>query len=254
MSDNLYHAFVFTPVNADYHIAELLQAGKNEDDYQIESMIAGDFDKIYEFQDNYKEMQFFILIRDTDDKKLDARIHSLIAEYSAAGMLPTQLNKLDLYNYISYIFENTLITDYTFSRGLFSASNMNYVRDENGNLILDDKTEKFEKFAIDQSDIPTNTFSIINNKSKLAPTGLLIKNDYYILGDKYVCNLLVTQLPKTFYLGLLCNYVNNPKVKLLMTTSRLDFNISAMLKKDYKDKEQKLRNTRDPHFFGYNTK
>ncbi|MBR2068091.1 MAG: hypothetical protein IJ875_07555 [Solobacterium sp.] len=83
-------------------------------------------------------------------------------------------------------------------------------------------------------------------KSKLAPTSFVLEKDKYIMGDKYVSNVLVTELPKTFYLGLLCDYINNPYIKVFMTTKRLDMNIASLLKKDYQEKQQELWKTRDP--------
>ena len=84
------------------------------------------------------------------------------------------------------------------------------------------------------------------HKSKLAPTNLQIKENYMIMGDRYVRNVCVTELPRVFYLGMLSMYSSNPNVKLFMTTARLDMEISALLRKEYNEKNREYRNTKDP--------
>ncbi|MCH1942420.1 VirB4 family type IV secretion system protein [Holdemania massiliensis] len=83
-------------------------------------------------------------------------------------------------------------------------------------------------------------------RSKLVPTSFRSNIDYYMIGDLYITNLLVMQLPRSFGLGMLCEYVSNPNIKVFMRTEPLDTNIAALLKKDYQEKEQEYQKTKDP--------
>lgn len=241
----MYFGFVHNPVNADDHIAELLDADRIEDDYTVKQMIDADFNKIYSFQDTFRELEFFIMIRDKDPNNLIKRYTDLFSEWKNANFLPRELNKRDYYNYIDYCFENPLINDYYFSRGMFTSLNQEYLIGAEDELCLKDDTEEFNDYGTPIKNIEK---AAIVDKSKIVPTGMSIKPDYITIGDKYVAIVLVTALPKTFYLGLLCDYVNNPRIKLFMTTTKLDMNISLLLKKDYQEKLQELKKTRDPSY------
>lgn len=83
-------------------------------------------------------------------------------------------------------------------------------------------------------------------KSLLAPLGLVEKEEYYQMGDRFLCNLTVTQLPKNFYLGMLNYYVSNPSIKVHIKTYPLDIDIQKSLRKEYLQKEQEWQKTVDP--------
>lgn len=82
-------------------------------------------------------------------------------------------------------------------------------------------------------------------RSRLAPTNLVVKDDYYILGEKYTRNLLVVGLPEEFGLGLLSLYCSNQNVKLFMTTEPHKANIQKALNKELKEKRNELKKTVD---------
>ena len=84
------------------------------------------------------------------------------------------------------------------------------------------------------------------SRSKLAPTELLVKENYLIVGDRYVRNLCVTALPREYYLGMLSFYASDPKVKLYMHTKRLEMEISTLLRKEYNDRLIEYNKTTDP--------
>lgn len=83
-------------------------------------------------------------------------------------------------------------------------------------------------------------------KSKIAPTNFKNCSNYYIMGDRYVRNIVITSLPRIFYLGMLSLYASNPNYKLYMKTNKLDMDISNLLRKEYNDKEAEWRKTKDP--------
>ena len=241
---DLYFCFVQTPVQADEHIAALLEEDRSEKDLVVKAMIRNDFDKIYGFQEDFRELEFFVMIRDTDPKRLEKRYVDLESEFRQSGFLPTMLNKRDYYNFLEYCFENSLINDFYFSRGVFTPLNQKWLYNEgNDTYHISDETEEFLSYG----EPIRNTYHQKRvDKSRLVPTSYSIHSDYLTVGDKYVTCGLITELPKTFYLGLLCQYVNLPDVKVYMTTEKLDMNISVLLKKDYQDKLQQLNKSTDP--------
>lgn len=85
----------------------------------------------------------------------------------------------------------------------------------------------------------------IYEKSRLAPTNLNIKDDYYVLGDRYTRNLLVVGLPTDFDLGMLSLYCSNQNVKLFMITERHRVNITKALRIELKSKRKAYKETRD---------
>lgn len=87
--------------------------------------------------------------------------------------------------------------------------------------------------------------SLRYNKSKLPPTSLDIKWDYYIIGDRYTRNLLVTGLPREYGVGMLSYYTSNQNIKLFMTTERTHMNVHKFLNKELKAKRRELRDTKD---------
>lgn len=84
------------------------------------------------------------------------------------------------------------------------------------------------------------------HKSLIAPTQLIIKPTYYMIGEKFCRNMLVTALPKEFGLGMLSFYTSNPKVKVFIKTSTLDFDISKALGKEHKELEDTWKKAKDP--------
>lgn len=85
----------------------------------------------------------------------------------------------------------------------------------------------------------------IYQKSRIAPTNLMVKNNYYIMGDRYIQNILVTGLPGEFGLGMLSLYASNQNIKLFMVTERHRSNISKALRKELKEKRKKYNDSRD---------
>lgn len=87
--------------------------------------------------------------------------------------------------------------------------------------------------------------SNIINKSRFAPTGIIEKETYYIIGDSYIRNFLVTGLPEEFGLGMLSYYTSNPNIKVYSRTSPIKLDIVKPLNKEYKEKKNEWKKTRD---------
>lgn len=116
----IYWGFIFTPVDIEDHINTLLREEMEEDDLRIKKMIHNDFEKALWFQDNYRELEFCFMLQENDEATLYKRYDELVAELNAAGFTLLQMNDNDYYNYIAYLYENPMINDFYFSRGVFS--------------------------------------------------------------------------------------------------------------------------------------
>lgn len=249
ITSEMYFNFVFSPVNAEEHITNLLQQEMVEEDLECRKLIQNDIAKIENFKENFRELEFFVMIKEPDIKLAEKKFSELQYEFNEAGFNPKILNKRDYYNYLTYVFENPLINDFYYSRGIFSYDNQEMIFDEESNSYkLVDHTETFERFDDKLKPIPNiRPDSNYIKKSKIAPTGFALMKDKYMIGDKHVANLLVTSFPQEYWLGILCDFVNDPSYKVFLTSNRLQMNIAALLKKDYQEKLQELRKTRDPY-------
>lgn len=116
----VYWGFVFVPVQIDDHITQLMNEEQQEEDPRIRGMIQNDFEKATWFQDTHRELEFFLMIRHSDEKQLYKNFDELVAEMRYAGFQTKTLNQHDFFNYIAYMYENPLINDFYFSRGIFS--------------------------------------------------------------------------------------------------------------------------------------
>lgn len=83
-------------------------------------------------------------------------------------------------------------------------------------------------------------------RSRVAPTTFARKDGYLIIGDNFVRNLLVTGFPEVFNFGLLSYYISNPRIKVFIKSSKLQYDMSAALSKEYKAKKREYDETSDP--------
>lgn len=120
MQFKIYWGFVFTPVDIDEHISMLLKEEQEEENILLKNMIRNDFDKAMWFQEEYRELEFCFFIKEKDIKKLNKNYDAMIAEINHAGFSVKQMCDADFYNYIAYLYENPMINDFYFSRGIFS--------------------------------------------------------------------------------------------------------------------------------------
>lgn len=116
---DIFHGFVFNPVNLDSYLLMLIRQMAIETDEVILEMLQDDIDKAQAFIQSYRELEFFMMIKGKPSKKFEDQYHQLQTAIKSAGFEPKALNRLDFDNYISYAFENQLINDYYFSRGVF---------------------------------------------------------------------------------------------------------------------------------------
>ncbi len=246
INEQIYIGIVQSKVNLDKQLEYLNDKLYLEgSDIRIASLYRNDINKIESFIDNFKEVEFFIMIRDDDEEKLYKNLNDLFACFKTAGFQPEYLNKKDLFNYINFVFENSTINDYTFSRGILSYLNKDMVFDEDKHHYkVVDNTENFEDYgeAI-INEVPSANMIL---KSKLAPTAFSEHDRYVEIGDKYASFIIVNTLPNPFRLGIISDWLHIPYVKIFMTSTVMRGNITSYLRKDYQSKLREMNNTTDP--------
>lgn len=82
-------------------------------------------------------------------------------------------------------------------------------------------------------------------KSRIAPPTIIEKDNHYQIGEYYIRNFLVTAFPQEFGLGMLSYYTSNPNIKVFAKTNQLKMDISVPLNKEYKEKENEWKKTKD---------
>ena len=242
----IFWSFVTSPVNIDDYKARLYDLRLNSESTKIQSMIIDDYVKAEQFEDRNNELEFMMFVRDKDEKVLEKKIQTLYREMNNSGFMSYYLDKRDFLNYVAYIFDNPVINSIYFSRGIFQYSNENYSI-VNNELI----TEKIESDSWYENK-PGNYDFISDedikkyNRSNLMPTSFFKSKDYMTIGDKFVSTLLIRELPDNYSEGLLCWYLNRSDIKVLMTTEKIDFDITAMIKKDINEKLDEYNHTTNP--------
>ncbi|MBQ1900732.1 MAG: hypothetical protein II153_07445, partial [Erysipelotrichaceae bacterium] len=242
----IFWAFVTSPVNIDDYKARLYDLRYNSESPRIQSLIADDYVKAEQFEDRNNELEFMMFVREKDEKILEKNLQALYREMNGAGLLSFYLNKRDFLNYIAYVFDNPVVNSIYFSRGIFQYANENYLIRDN-ELI----TEKIESDAWYESkpgniDFITDEDMKRYRRSKLMPTSFSKTKDYMTIGDRFASALLIRELPDNYSEGLLCWYLNRSDIKVMMTSEKIDFDITSMLKKDINEKLDEYHRTTNP--------
>lgn len=242
----IYWSFVTSPVNIDDYKLRLYEQSLSAESIRIQNMISDDYRKAEQFEDGNNELEFMMFVRDKDEKILEKNYQGLLREINNAGLTAVPLGKKDYLNYVSYIFENSLINSIYFSRGIFEYANEEYsiINDQVQTRKIDsdkwyDSTNSKIEFATEES---VREYK----RSKMVPTSFIVNNDYMIIGDKYVCAIQVMALPEVYNEGLLCWYLNRQDIKVLMSTEKIDMDIARALKKDMNDKLDEYHHTTSP--------
>ncbi len=242
----IYWAFVTSPVDIEDYKARLYELRYTTDSPRIQNMIVDDYDKAQEFESLNNELEFMMFVRDKDERMLEKNLQALRNEIGGTGLNSSYLGKRDYLNYIAYVFDNPFMNSVYFARGVFHYANENY-------SIMEDRieTEKIESDSWYEAR-PGNVDFISDEdmkkyrRSRMMPTAFSRKSDHMILGDRYVSMLLVRELPSSYAEGLLCWYLNRSDIKIMMTTEKISFDISAMIRKDINEKEDEYSRSNDP--------
>ncbi len=242
----IFWAFVTSPVNIDDYKARLYDLRYENPSSRIQNLISDDYAKAEQFEERNNELEFMMFVRSKDEKMLEKNLQALYREMNNAGLLSFYLNKRDFLNYIAYVFDNPVVNSIYFARGVFQYANENYLIKDN-ELI----TEKIESDAWYEA--KSGSIDFISDedmkryrRSKLVPTSFSKTKDYMTIGDRFVSTLLIRELPDNYSEGLLCWYLNRSDIKVMMTSEKIDFDITSMLKKDINEKLDEYHRTTNP--------
>lgn len=249
INSDVWFEFVYSPINADMWINDLKGELNDPEYYGDEvryAMLQNDLQKIWDFQKTHREKEFFIMIREPESKEkvLEYELQILYSKWRMSGFAPQVLNQRDYYSLISYYFENSLINDYVFSRGIFSYLNATYELNASTNKYgVVDHTNDFSRYG--NPILNTRHDQNYVQRSKLAPTSLIIHDSNLVVGEKWVKNLLVTVAPPTFGLALLCEYLYDPSIKMHLVCGKSQDNMERILNNHYEHTLDRLDHARD---------
>lgn len=88
-----------------------------------------------------------------------------------------------------------------------------------------------------------------NEKAKrttIAPQGLVEKDNYYIMGDKFVRVLSFMSLPDEFGEALLAQFMNNSNYHIDMITEPSKLDVASSIKKEMEQLNERINKTNDP--------
>ena len=69
-------------------------------------------------------------------------------------------------------------------------------------------------------------------RTTLAPHGLVEKDNYYIIGDKYVRVLTVSAMPKAITEGFLAQFISSPDYHIDFSTSLMNIDFASYMQKE----------------------
>lgn len=243
---DMWFGFVYSPVNLDAYLNELNSQIAYEEDPTCKNMMHDDLQKAYDFEKYHAEKEFFLMIRDDDQKRLFKNLEDLYTNWANSDFEPVILNQRDYYSYLMYTFENTLINDYVFSRGIFTYENISQEFDAvNNKYVTLDKTNDFRQYGDPIYNIKNDADLNLIQRSKLAPTALKIHRDCIEMGDKWIKNLLAINLPAVYGPAILTQYLNDPNIKVFMSVKHSDYELTKMLNKDYNKRLDQLSKSQD---------
>jgi len=115
----IYQAFVYSPINLDTHLAAYHTKLQYETDPVIIDMINTEIQLWSDYSSYNFELEFFIMLKGKESKNFTKKYLMLAREFQRNGFIITPLNYIDFNNLIAYTFNNQMINDFYFSRGVF---------------------------------------------------------------------------------------------------------------------------------------
>lgn len=80
-------------------------------------------------------------------------------------------------------------------------------------------------------------------RTTLVPHGLVEKDNYYIIGDKYVRVLTVSAMPKAITEGFLAQFISSPDYQIDFSTSLMNIDFASYMQKEINHLEEQINKT-----------
>lgn len=127
----LYYPYVYTPINYDEELRHLTEElATHEDSDQIRELYQCEIDKYRQFAAMNMELEFFVCVKGKPGEILEDQLSDVFREFKRAGFKVKILRRLDYDNLIAYYFNNKIVNDFYFSRGVFEALEYEQVETE----------------------------------------------------------------------------------------------------------------------------
>lgn len=116
----IHHVTIISKIDIDKELFDIRNKIAKEDDEAIKSDLIMEYENYETLSNIFPRNRFFeLIIGNINDKKFIKDIEDLYDSYKTNGFEFKELQKFDFLDYLSYVFENKLITDYHFTHGLF---------------------------------------------------------------------------------------------------------------------------------------
>lgn len=116
----IHHTTIMSKIDIDKELFDLRNKIAKEPDAAIQTDLMMEYENYETLAASYPRNRFFeLVIGNIQDKKFIKDIEDLYNSYRINGFHIKELGRFDFLDYLSYVFENPLITNYHFTRGLF---------------------------------------------------------------------------------------------------------------------------------------
>lgn len=221
----VYQCMVYSPSSFE----ELSNSLKNEiqesTDIQ-QAIILDDIEKLEQFSLNNKKVEFFLFIKEKDQRKLQKWYSTLMTELSR-GFIVKDCAYLDYITYLNWLFD---LKDNFLSKAYYK-----------GRPMVDEEMAEEERKEI----IQNYDMSIIDEKKEDRIEYHLFDiqehNEYFKMNDIYYHVILIKAFPSEFDVGIM-NYIGrNQNIKTFYLTQKSELDLVKHVRKENKDLRDKLR-------------
>lgn len=224
----VYQAFVFSPYSFDTAINSLARKIQDENITEIQrELIENDIEKLQQFSAFNQQVEFFVMIKEKNVKKLMRNYQLLISELNRFFQVKELLFH-DYINYISWLFD---ISDHMITMGYF------HERDyaENNSRLTDKEINKMLKNI--KETIPTEHGKEIPVLYDLFDIRENVR-DFEING-RYYSSVLVYGFPKEFRVGILNQLAKRADIKTFVMTETSNIDLISHVQKDSRDLQER---------------
>lgn len=224
----VYQCMVYSPSSFEELSNSL--AGELEECTEIQqSIIIDDIEKLEEFSNNNKKVEFFLFIKHKNPRILQKRYSILMTELSR-DFLVKDCSYLDYMTYLNWLFD---FSDNFLSKAYYKGRSM---------LDIDGMTD--EEYKETRQNIDIQIIDEPKNKMEFQYKLFDVQeyNDYFKMNDKFYHLILVKAFPSEFDVGIM-NYIGrNQDIKTFYMTQKSELDLVKHIRKEMKDLKEKHKN------------
>ena len=222
----VYQCLVYSPSSFE-ELANSLEKELEECTEIQQSIILDDIEKLEEFSLNNKKVEFFLFVKNKNERILQKWYSTLISELSR-GFSVKECCYLDYVTYTNWLFD---LNDNFLSKAYYKGRSM-----IDKNITQEEIKEIKQNIDIEIIDEPKN-----KNDFEYKIFDIQEYEQYFKMNNKYYHILLIKALPAQFDVGIL-NYVGrNQNIKTFFMTQNSELDLVKHVRKENKDLREKLR-------------